>query len=120
MKTNTLLNKTPYEYENLKMMYYLRWCMDFVTDMPNYSKELQKILANRPVSNFFNQEWAKVETEFLEIMVAYPNTDTHEALATFGRCLVQLFNRSPKELIRQAKSTDKSVKTPSIYTICNN
>lgn len=97
------LNMSQEEYDNEKMEIYLRWCMDFCT---NYQNELQKVLSNPPVNKYFLTEFAKCEKEFLAVMQAYDGA-THikpkDALATFHRCSVSIFNRFPKVLISNAK-----------------
>jgi hypothetical protein len=97
------LNYTKEQLEDLKMRKYLGWCTSFCTD---YGPGLQKIVANRAISNFFNKQWEACENEFIECMNEYPNTPLDEKLKTFNRCLVQLHNRNPKGLIGIASKTN--------------
>ncbi len=97
------LNKSQEDYEFMVMNIYLRWCMGFAI---NYTNDLQKVVANAHISEYFLTEFKKIETEFLEITQEYDgaaNIKPKDALQVFNRCTNQLFNRYPKILIHEAK-----------------
>ena len=104
MKTvNQLLNKTQEEYEFMVMATYTRWCMDFCT---NYQSELQSVLANSKMNKYFLFELAKGEAEFLKLISRYegsPTVTTQDAERLYSECTFQIFNRTPKALIQEAK-----------------
>ena len=96
-----LLGYTQDEFEKMKLNRYLNWAISFTV---NHGSDLQRIIANRAVGNFFNEQWAKCETEFITELSLYPSFDTKTNLQHFGRCLVQLHNRYPKGIIEQTKN----------------
>jgi hypothetical protein len=104
MKTITqLLNKTPQQYESMIMETYLRWCMDFSI---NYGDDLQSIVANSKVNQYFLFEYAKGEAEFLKLIARFENAPTitiHDRQTLYNDCTFNIFNRNPKPLIQEAK-----------------
>ncbi len=97
------LNMSQEQYDGLKMTIYLRWCMDFCT---NYENELQKVMSNPPINRYFLTEFSKCENEFIDLMQTYDGVTQikpSDALATFKRCSVSIYNRFPKVLIINAK-----------------
>lgn len=91
-----LLGYSQEGYETMKINRYFKWCESFATNIKSY----QKVIANRAISDFFNNQWAKCETEFLEEISQYPNFDIKINLQHFGRCLIQLHNKYPKDLLQ--------------------
>ena len=104
MKTvNQLLDLSPEAYENMIMETYLRWCMDFCT---NYQSELQSVLANAKMNKYFLFEYAKGETEFLRLISRYKDSPTvtqKDVQTLYNDCTFDIFNRTPKSLIQEAK-----------------
>ncbi|QYS86332.1 hypothetical protein JJC03_15640 [Flavobacterium oreochromis] len=97
------LNITQEQYEFEVLDIFLRWSMDFAT---NYENDLQKIVQNAPVFNYFKTEFAKCEREFLNIMKEYenqPNIKPKDVKEAFNRSTISIFNKYPKSLIINAK-----------------
>lgn len=104
MKTvKQLLNVDTEAYETMIWETYYSWCMDFCS---NYQNELQGVLANSKINKYFWFEYSKCETEFLKLISRYEGspTVTQEDIRTlYSDCTFQIFNRSPKPLIEEAK-----------------
>lgn len=104
MKTvKQLLNVNTEAYEAMLMETYLHWCMDFCS---NYGSELQSIVANSKINKYFLFEYAKCEAEFLKLSAPYENTPTvtnQDIRTLYSNCTVQIFNRNPQPLIKEAK-----------------
>lgn len=103
MNTNQLLNKTPLQYEIIIWETYYRWCLDFCS---NYQNDLQSVLANSKINKYFLFEYGKCETEFLKLITFYESEigiTPQEAQKLYDKCVLQIFNRTPKPLIDEAK-----------------
>ncbi|MPT33787.1 MAG: hypothetical protein E2604_01545 [Flavobacterium sp.] len=97
------LNITPEQYESIVSDIYLAWCTEFAITSHN---DLQKIVANRPVCNYFNTEFSKCEKEFLTIMQSYDGFSGIKpsvAMKLFYGVSEIIFKRYPKVLINNAK-----------------
>ena len=57
-----LLNMDFDVYEQDYTERYLRWCMN---RSKNFDNDLQKVMANRSVANYYNVQFAKLEERFL-------------------------------------------------------
>jgi hypothetical protein len=97
------LQTTQEAYETMLFETYQRWCMDFCL---NYQNDLQSILANSKINKYFLFEYAKCEAEFLNLISRYEDSPTVTAIdarTLYADCTFQIFNRTPKPLIQEAK-----------------
>ena len=92
------IGKTPEEYEAMYFGAYWRWC-ESVTTNPAHT---QMVLANAAVDKYYRMEFAKCETEFLELISRYPNASPKDALELFFECTYDMFNRRCVPVIKNA------------------
>jgi hypothetical protein len=75
------------------------WCESVTTT----SRELQQVLANRPVNNWFLQEIKKEEAECTKLLARYVNVSQADKDMLYVKCIYKLFSRFPKSLLENAK-----------------
>lgn len=101
-KIPQLLNKTNLEYELMYLSAYMRWCESVTIN----DYQLQMVMANSSVNKWYNFEYGKCETEFLKLITFYEaeiGITPQEAQKLYDKCVLQIFNRTPKPLIDEAK-----------------
>jgi len=99
---NELIGMTPEQYENFILERYMRWCESKCD--PKHPDDFQKFLANKSLSSWFIDEYARLESEFAK-MVA--NTHSYLKLpqikSLYSTITVQAYEHYPKPLIEAAR-----------------
>lgn len=95
-----LLQMTKEDYENHYTETYLRWCL-------NYAKgtdDLQKLVANRSVANYFETEMRKLQLKFIASAQNLFGTVDHLVIRNlYGSITAAMFQRFPISLFESAR-----------------
>ncbi|MDQ8012012.1 MAG: hypothetical protein REI96_06170 [Flavobacterium nitrogenifigens] len=86
------------EYETIIGKLYSSWCESVSTT----NKEYQQVLINRSINKWFLIELAKCETEFLETIHFYDNSNVtaEDFQRCHLKCISKLFNIRPMALLK--------------------
>lgn len=99
---STILNKDEVEFENIQIERYMRWCLN-VANKTGVS--LQTVMANTSVSKYYNYEFSKLESKFLDIVHGKTQWLDPTALENmYNLIVVDMFKYYPTPLIEAAKN----------------
>ncbi|OXA83697.1 hypothetical protein B0A56_00830 [Flavobacterium columnare NBRC 100251 = ATCC 23463] len=85
---------------------YLQWCEHCANCKS--SQELQRIIANTGVNNFFLKEYNKLECKFMQHAIKYQNNiniSTEYFRDKYAQYTVEIFQLQNKRLFENAKKT---------------
>jgi hypothetical protein len=88
-------------YEDVFFCAYWRWC----ESVSSTDAQTQMVMANASVNKYYRMEYAKCETEFLELIARYPNAALPEINDLYCKCTINMFNQRSIVLIENAKKT---------------
>lgn len=106
MKTLTksipeLLNMTPEVYQEGYFQQYMRWCLSFSVNKEN---DFQKLLANRAIANYYNDNFQKLEQKFVEAATPIFGTVRSDAIRhLYAAITVQMYQNYPSVLFSEAR-----------------
>lgn len=92
----TRLLMTPEEYEGQLLNIWFNWCYE---KTPTH-KELQKLLINQPLFNWWQTEIQKLEEQFL--LETRPFSDKNHAKCMYAEFTIDIFRRYSKPLLKKA------------------
>lgn len=107
MKTLTksipeLLNMSPEVYKEDYFERYMRWCLNYAL---NKETDFQKLLANRAIANYYNENFQKLEQQFIEVATPIHGTVMTEVIRRmYTTITAQVFMNYPSALFEQARS----------------
>lgn len=94
--------------EDLILAFWLYWVESVTTNARDY----QKVLACSPVNRWFITELQKEESEYKNLIAAYPDTAGKERDWLYCKCISKLMSYFPQALLKEAKKQDaKSILT---------
>lgn len=97
-----LLYMTSESYQQEYIERYLRWCLSYAT---NRETDLQKLLANRAISNYYNEKFKELELKFINAATPiYGNVTSESIRAIYVGITTQIFMNYPSALFEQARS----------------
>lgn len=96
------LNQTPTQYFAMRWMAYWDWCESVSTN----NAQIQMVIANTAVNNWYNMEYAKCETLFVSMVKDYPNIQPLDAMKIYTDCTFKMFNIRCEPLIKHAKQNN--------------
>jgi len=89
------------DYENQRLEIYFRWCIGFAKDK---DADLQKLLANKAISTYWNYEFTKLEKEFVESASLIAGKKTKKQMAhIFVAITSTIVERFPMPLFESAR-----------------
>lgn len=106
MKTATkqiheLLYMTPEVYEDDYTERYMRWCMNYAK---NFETDLQKILANRSIANYYNTNFHKVQLKFIAAAMPIHGSVKYTVIRVlYGSITSEIFTNYPISLFEEAR-----------------
>ena len=90
------------EFENANYAKYLRWCMN--VSVKGFAP-LQNVIANGPISKYYNHELQKLQNNFLELVKGKTQFLDQKAINDLYEIIVvDIFKHYPSALIEQAKN----------------
>lgn len=104
MKTNLLkiLQMTPEIYDDLVFQQYLQWCL---LNSLGTDKDLQKLLANTALFNWWQAQYRHLEEIFLEDSKHYQeNCHKRVIRAFYAEITIDIARYYPKALIKAARN----------------
>ena len=103
---NTILQLLGFDEVQYEYMYgnaYLRWAESCSVSQQN----LQSILANASVNKWYNAEYHKCETKFLDFVKNYKNQTQKDILLLYNDCTFSVYSRSCPALMKEAIKNNK-------------
>lgn len=101
-QVHELLYMTEEIYNELYTEKFMRWCMNRSTNPDN---DFQKLLANASISKWYNHEFLKIETEFIETASPLFGKVSYKALRQMFEALsIDLYKKFPQPLIESARN----------------
>lgn len=95
-----LLSMSKEEYDNLYTETYLRWCLNFA----NGDTDLQKLIANRSIANYYNSEFEKLQLNFIKSATPiYGRVDLKVIKGFYSSITAQIFMKYPISLFESAR-----------------
>jgi hypothetical protein len=99
------------EFENLQTERYLRWCMNIEKTK---SIPLQSVIANAAINKYYNREFSKLESKFLNLIDGKEKFIGKEALyKMYNIIVVDMFKYYPNPLIDAARNIN--IVNPPFY-----
>lgn len=94
------LQITSKHYLNLKFETYFQWCDMYASN----DQQFQSMFANTALFNWWNQEYSRLEAEYLEDYDPYfAKMDVKDLLDQYENRVFKIFNYYSKPLIKQAR-----------------
>ncbi len=100
---------TPAEYDELVFQCFWGWCKKYATSENN----VQSLLANAAVNNWFMQKYAQLEQNFIDIIEHFPKKPS-DINYLYHSETVEIYAQYPKPMLDAAK-----VINPEFQTIIN-
>jgi hypothetical protein len=102
------LNKTKEQYQEEHFERYMRWCISYSNRVVD-DRDLQKLLANTAISNYYNAQFRELEIQFMEAVKTLPITTRIESVqAIYNGITTQIFNHYPSALFDEARKMSLS------------
>lgn len=96
-----LLSMTAIDFEKDYTERYMRWC---ISHSLNLGTDLQKIMANRLISNYYNTHFAKLQRIFIEAVTPIHGKSHHKIIRNlYSNITAEMFEMFPSVLIDEAR-----------------
>lgn len=96
-----LLQYSADEYQQSYFERYLRWCMSYAT---NSETDLQKLIANQSISNYYNEKFKALEQKFVEAATPIHTTVKVEVVRKmYAIITAEIFINYPSALFEEAR-----------------
>lgn len=93
------LNLSKEDYDFMILNSFYQWCMRYSAN----TGELQEMITNQHLFNWFQVEWKKQEAEFEYLSNPFENLTATDYKNCFNRCIDKLFNVFPSALLENIK-----------------
>lgn len=98
---NELLYMTLEVYEDDYTERYLRWCMD---KAKNHQTDLQKLVANRAIANYYNEKFKALEQKFIAAATPIHGTVKYSVIRKiYTDITAEIFMNYPLPLFEDAR-----------------
>ncbi|MDI5894364.1 hypothetical protein [Flavobacterium algoritolerans] len=104
-----LFNQAP-EVDSFMFALWMFWCESVTIN----SRELQQVLANRSVNNWFLTELRKEEKECAMLLLEYKGVSQDDKNKLYIKCIYKLFSKFPLSLLKNAKHREIKPKTSKV------
>lgn len=96
-----LLAMTVEEFENDYTERYMRWC---ISHSMNRETDLQKLLANRQIANYYNTHFAKLQSIFIAAATPIDGKSHYKVIRhLYTSITVEIFEMFPSVLFYEAR-----------------
>lgn len=100
MNAHNLLQLSEDTYDLMVLSFYLSWCKGHSSG----EQDLQKLMTNQPLLEWFIVEYRKLEHSFLSEITPYIRVATHkDCIATYDRNIRKIYLHFNTPLIEAAK-----------------
>lgn len=110
MKIHEILKITPEEYDMLLLEYWLKWC----TQKSITEFELQLLLSNNAIHQWFSDELQFHEQEFVTRSAPFISASAKDLRLCYDSSCEMIFSTWPDAALKAMRKTTQSVKVPPL------